>query len=192
MLRLYKILLFLALLTPLLVLIFDILYGNIIDPIEEITNPTGQWALRFVILSLTITPLVILLNKPYLIRFRKMIGLFAFFYMCLHLGIWLLDKTFTPELMLDDITQRTYIIIGFIAFILTMFLAITSTKGWIRRLGKKWKTLHRLNYLIVVLAWLHLLLQSKSGWDYEIMNYLLIIIILFGIRIFKNEIRRVA
>lgn len=186
MLKLQKTLLFFILLTPFLLLIWDILNNNLIDPIEEITNPTGQWALRFILLSLTITPLVIILKKPSLIRFRRMIGVFGFFYLIIHLSIWLIDQQFNLDNIFDDIKERTYILLGFVAFIFTTLLAITSTNGWIKRLGRKWRKLHRLNYLIVVLAWVHLLLQSKEGWSVEIGVYLTIILILFTIRLLKR------
>src|SRR5438552_8882577 len=118
------------------------------NPIEFITHATGDWTLRFLILTLCITPARELLRVPALIRFRRMLGLFAFFYGCLHFTtyIWV-DKFFNVHEILADIVKRKYITVGFTAFVLLIPLAITSTAGWIRRLGgKRWQMLHRLIY----------------------------------------------
>ena len=127
------------------------------NPIEVITRSTGKATLLFLLITLTITPARRLLELPWLVRFRRMLGLFAFFYASLHFltYIWL-DKFFDVHEMLVDIAKRKFITIGFTAFVLLIPLAITSTKGWIRRLGgKRWARLHQLTYVCAVLGVFH-------------------------------------
>ncbi len=177
-----KPLLFILLLTPFLLLLSDVLLGNLIDPIEEITNPTGQWALRFLLLSLLITPL----NKilPFsIIKYRRMIGVFSFFYACLHLSIFLIDQQFNAAFILEDIVKRPYITLGFSAFILLSLLALTSTKKMVRRLGKRWKKLHKSVYLISLLAVVHFYWQAKSATDIEPIIYAAITLLLLSFRV---------
>lgn len=177
-----KPLLFLLLLTPFALLLFDALADNLIDPIEEITNPTGQWALRCLLLSLLITPL----NKilPFsIIKYRRMVGVFSFFYACLHLSIFLIDQQFNAEFILEDIIKRPYITIGFSAFIILFLLAATSTNKMVRLLGRHWKKLHKMIYLAVILVVVHFYWQAKSALDIEPMIYALIALILLGFRV---------
>lgn len=185
-----KPLLFLLLLTPFSWLLFDVLAGNLIDPIEEITNPTGQWALRFLLLSLLITPL----NKilPFsIIKYRRMIGVFSFFYACLHLSIFLIDQQFNAEFIVEDIIKRPYITIGFSAFIILFLLAITSTNKMVRRLGKRWKKLHKFIYLVAILVIVHFYWQAKSALDIEPMVYALIALLLLSFRVdWKKWLKR--
>jgi methionine sulfoxide reductase heme-binding subunit len=118
------------------------------NPIEFITHATGDWTIRFLLITLTITPARRLLQLPDLIRFRRMLGLFAFFYGFLHLitYVWL-DKFFDTGDIVKDVIKRPFITAGFTGFMLMVPLAITSTKGWIRRLGgRRWQLLHRLIY----------------------------------------------
>jgi sulfoxide reductase heme-binding subunit YedZ len=181
-----KLLLFVLLLIPFLELLFDVFSNNLIDPIEEITNPTGQWALRFLLLSLLITPL----NKhlPFsIIKYRRMIGVFSFFYVCLHLGIYLIDQEFSADLMLEDVMERPYVSIGLTCFVLLFLLAVTSTSKMIKYLGRRWKKLHRLVYLIVILAVVHFYWQVKSVADIEPMIYALIALLLLGVRTKGNK-----
>src|ERR1019366_342844 len=114
-----------------------------------IQHYTGDWAIRLIVATLAVTPLRKVLGLPDLIRFRRMIGLFAFFYACLHFAIYLwLDKDFEFQEMLKDVAKRPFITAGFAAFLCMAPLAITSTTGWIRRLGgKRWQLLHRLVYV---------------------------------------------
>src|SRR3989442_742392 len=116
------------------------------NPIEFITHATGEWTLRLLLITLTITPLRKLAGLPELIRFRRMVGLFAFFYGSLHLTTYLwLDKFFDWQEILKDIAKRPFITAGMAGFALLVPLAITSTAGWIRRLGgARWRLLHRL------------------------------------------------
>jgi methionine sulfoxide reductase heme-binding subunit len=134
------------------------------NPIEKITHATGDWTLRFLLITLAITPARKLLRMPSLIRFRRMLGLFAFFYGCLHFVtyIWL-DKFFNVHEMLADIAKRKFITVGFTAFVLLIPLAVTSTTGWIRRLGgKRWQTLHRLIYVSAIAGVIHYIWLVKA------------------------------
>jgi methionine sulfoxide reductase heme-binding subunit len=127
------------------------------NPIEEITHETGVWTLRLLALTLLITPLRRLTGWNWLIRFRRMIGLFAFFYGTLHfLTYFWLDQFFDVHSILKDIVKRPFITVGFTAFVLLIPLAMTSTTGWIRRLGgKRWNRLHRLVYVSAILGVVH-------------------------------------
>jgi sulfoxide reductase heme-binding subunit YedZ len=134
------------------------------NPIEAITHATGDWTLRLLLLTLTITPARKLLALPSLIRFRRMLGLFAFFYGSLHLMTYLwLDKFFNLHEMLADIAKRKFITIGLTAFVLLVPLAVTSTAGWIRRLGgRRWQALHRLIYASALAGVIHYLWLVKA------------------------------
>ena len=127
------------------------------NPIEVITHSTGDWILIFLLITLSVTPLRKLTGQLWLIRYRRMFGLFAFFYAVLHFltYIWL-DKFFDVHEMLADISKRRFITIGFTGFVLLIPLALTSTKGWIRRLGgKRWQALHRLIYVSAIAGVIH-------------------------------------
>jgi sulfoxide reductase heme-binding subunit YedZ len=134
------------------------------NPIEAITKGTGVWTLRVLLLTLAISPARRLLGWPNLIRFRRMTGLFAFFYALLHLTTYLwLDKFFDVEEMWRDVVKRRFITAGLAAFLLMVPLAVTSTAGWIRRLGgKRWQALHRLVYVSAVAAVVHYLWLVKA------------------------------
>src|SRR5437764_686044 len=134
------------------------------NPIEAITHTTGDWTLRFLLITLAITPARKLLHVPALIKFRRMIGLFAFFYGCLHFTtyVWL-DKFFNVHEMLADIAKRKFITVGLTALVLLIPLAVTSTAGWIRRLGgKRWQALHRLIYFSAIAGVIHYLWLVKA------------------------------
>ena len=134
------------------------------NPIEYITHYTGDWTLRFVILTLFVTPLRKILNLPELIRYRRMLGLYAFFYGSLHFLIYLcIDKFFAWGDILEDIGKRRYITVGFLGFVLMVPLAVTSTAGWIRRMGgKRWQLLHRAIYITVIAGVVHYYWLVKS------------------------------
>lgn len=157
---------FLVCVVPLGLLGWHALHGELTaNPIEFITHATGDWTLRFLIITLCVSPLRKILGLPELIRFRRMLGLFAFFYACLHFTtyIWL-DKFFDLSEMWKDIAKRKYITVGFTAFVLLIPLAITSTAGMIRRLGgKRWQMLHRLIYISAVLGVIHYYWLVKSA-----------------------------
>jgi sulfoxide reductase heme-binding subunit YedZ len=175
MIRSLKILVFIACLVPLLTLLGKFFGAHPTDqaswgaglganPIEAITHATGDWTLRFLLFTLAITPLRKLLAIPWLIRFRRMLGLYAFFYGFLHLVtyVWL-DKFFNVREMLADIAKRRFITVGLTAFVLLVPLAVTSTAGWIRRLGgKRWQALHRLIYVSALAGVVHYLWLVKA------------------------------
>jgi methionine sulfoxide reductase heme-binding subunit len=132
--------------------------GQIIaNPLEYITHFTGDWTIRFLVITLAVTPLRKLLHLPDLIRFRRMFGLFAFFYGCCHFLTWLwLDKLFDLSEMWKDVGKRPFITAGFAALVCMLPLAITSTAGWIRRLGgQRWRAVHRLVYLSAIAGVVH-------------------------------------
>ncbi len=160
-----KVLVFLAALLPLCWVGWRAYQQNLTaNPIEYITHFTGDWTLRFLVLTLAVTPLRKLLGLPDLIRFRRMIGLFAFFYGTLHFTtyIWL-DKFFDLQEMFKDVVKRPYITAGFAAFLLMIPLAVTSTAGWIRRIGgKRWQMLHRLVYISGIAGVIHYYWLVKS------------------------------
>lgn len=134
------------------------------NPIEFITHRTGDWVLRFIVITLAITPVRKVFKMPQLIRFRRMLGLFAFFYGCLHFCTWMvLDKFFDWSDMWADVHKRPFITIGFLGFVLMIPLAITSTAGWIRRLGgKRWQMLHRAIYATAFAGVIHYYWLVKS------------------------------
>lgn len=134
------------------------------NPVEMITHSTGTWALVFLCVTLSTSPVRRLLHQNWLIRFRRMFGLFAFFYGCLHLAtyIWL-DKSFDFPEMIKDVYKRPFITAGFTAFLLMVPLAATSTSGMIRRLGgRRWQMLHRLVYFSAVAGAIHYYWLVKS------------------------------
>lgn len=134
------------------------------NPIEFITHYTGDWTIRFLLITLSVTPLRKLFNLPQLARFRRMLGLFAFFYGCMHLMTWLwLDKFFDLSEMWKDVVKRRFITAGMTAFLLMLPLAITSTAGWVRRLGfVQWQRLHRLIYFSALAGVVHYYWLVKS------------------------------
>jgi sulfoxide reductase heme-binding subunit YedZ len=134
------------------------------NPLETITHFTGDWAIRLVVATLAVTPLRKLLHLPDLVRFRRMIGLFAFFYGCLHLMIYLyFDRLLEFSSIAHDVAKRPFITMGMTAFLLMLPLAATSTTGWIRRLGgKRWQALHRLVYGSAIAAVIHYYWLVKS------------------------------
>jgi sulfoxide reductase heme-binding subunit YedZ len=165
MLRYFKPIIFLACLGPLAHLAWKAFHGMLgANPIEVITHSTGDWTLRFLLVTLSITPLRKLTQQYWLIGLRRMFGLYAFFYGCLHLMtyVWL-DKFFNVHEMLADVAKRRFITAGLTAFLLMTPLALTSTKGWIRRLGgKRWQALHRLIYFSAAAGVIHYIWLVKA------------------------------
>ena len=154
------------------------------NPIEFVTHKTGDWTLIFLVLTLSVTPARKLFGLPELIRFRRMLGLFAFFYAFLHFSTWIgLDKFFDLTEMLHDVKKRPFITMGFTGFVLMIPLAVTSTAGWIRRLGgKRWLKLHRLIYGTAVAGVVHYYWLVKSDVRKPVF-YGTVIAILFLLRI---------
>ncbi len=153
-------------LVPLGMLVWRSLAGNLgANPVEFIQHATGDWTLRFLIFTLSITPLRKLLKVPELIRFRRMLGLFAFFYACLHFLTYLgPDQSFDLAAIWKDVAKRPFITVGFAAFVLLIPLALTSTAGWIRRLGgRRWQMLHRAIYISAICGVIHYYWLVKSA-----------------------------
>ena len=148
---------FAAALVPAAVLVYGAFTDNLgANPIDYITDTTGLSALTFLVITLTVTPLRRLTGRNELIRLRRMLGLFAFFYACLHLLTWtVLDWFFDWSSMAADIVDRPFITLGMTTFLLLLPLALTSTAGMIRRLGRRWQLLHRLVYVAAITAVIH-------------------------------------
>ncbi len=144
-------------LMPLGWLLFAALHDDLgANPIEKITHVTGDWALRFLLATLAVTPLRRLTGRNTLIAYRRMLGLFAFFYAVLHLGTFVvLDHFFDWQEIVADVYKRPYVTAGATSFACMLPLAITSTRGWIRRLGRRWQQLHRLVYAAAIAAVVH-------------------------------------
>jgi methionine sulfoxide reductase heme-binding subunit len=183
--RLLKIAIFLGCLVPLARLGLKGLHGELgANPIEVITHSTGDWTMILLLTTLSITPLRMLTGQYWIIGVRRMLGLCAFFYGCLHFMtyIWL-DKFFDVHAMLDDIAKRKFITVGFLGFILLIPLAITSTAGWIRRLGgKRWHALHRLIYVTAIAGVIHYIWLVKADLR-KPLQYAVVLSALLGYRI---------
>ena len=154
-----------------------------INPIETLTHDTGEWALRLLLASLAVTPLRRLTGWNRIIVFRRMLGLFAFFYAILHLSVWVVfDHYFTLSTMLEDIAKRPFITMGTISLLLMLPLALTSTKWAIRKMGKRWQTLHRLAYVSAAAAVVHFIWKEKVIID-ETMIYAAVLAVLLAFRV---------
>ncbi len=153
------------------------------NPVEKLTHETGQWTLRLLLLTLALSPLRQWSGQAAVIRFRRMLGLYSFFYGCCHFSIWFVaDHSLDLAYMIEDIVKRPYITLGFSALLLMIPLAATSNQAMIRRLGRQWKRLHQLVYLVILLAILHFVWLVKA--DYlEAFIYAIIAIILLLHRI---------
>jgi methionine sulfoxide reductase heme-binding subunit len=186
--RLTKPVVFILSLVPLAGLIFIVLTGRTsANPAEDIQLTTGIWALRFLLVTLAITPLRRITGWNVLIQYRRMLGLFAFFYACVHLTSYLAFDQVVMEpgataRIVADIVKRPFITAGMTAFALMIPLAITSTKGWIRRLGKRWQLLHRLIYFSAMAACLHFIWKVKVVIG-EPVYYAAILGLLLGFRL---------
>jgi sulfoxide reductase heme-binding subunit YedZ len=136
-----------------------------VNPIREAEIQTGLWTLRFLAITLSVTPARRITHWNVIGKYRRMLGLFTFFYACAHLSLWFLDWFFDWPAMWDEIVKHKFILVGMLTFLLLLPLAITSTNGWIKRLGKRWAQLHRLIYVAAITGTLHYLwgLSSKEG-----------------------------
>jgi sulfoxide reductase heme-binding subunit YedZ len=160
------------------------------DPAEVIMHVSGEWGLRLLALTLALPLLRQLLDKPWPMRLRRMLGLFAFFYACLHLASFAhFYIGWSGALLLEEVVERPYITAGFLAWLLLLPLAVTSTRGMQRRLGKRWRQLHRLVYPAAVLACVHLVWQVRSDAA-EALVYALIFGLLLGWRLLPRQARR--
>jgi len=151
-------------LAPLAWLVYGAVFGGLSpNPIDDITDETGQWALRLLLVSLAVTPVRRLTGWSGIIQWRRLLGLFAFFYVCLHLATYVvLDQFFDPRAIFADIAKRRYITVGVAGFLLLLPLAVTSTTSWIRRLGRRWQHLHRIVYVAAACGVVHLLWIVKG------------------------------
>ena len=162
--RLLKAAIWVAGLAPFAWLLFRGFTGDLgANPIEEITHRTGDWSLRVLLATLAVTPLRRVTGWNDVIKIRRLVGLFAYFYVCLHFLTYIvLDQFFGWEYIVEDVLERPYITAGFTAFVLLTPLAVTSTKGWIRRLGRRWGKLQRLAYVAGTLAVVHYLWITRA------------------------------
>ena len=183
-----KVAVFIVCFIPAAWLLFAVLTDRLsADPIKDITQDTGSWALRLLLVTLCITPLRKLTGWSSVIRYRRMLGLFAFFYGFLHFltYVWL-DQFFSVSDMLRDVYKRPFITAGFTGFIVMVPLAITSTKNWIMRLGgKRWQLLHRLTYISGIAGVLHYLWLVKSDVERPLI-YGVLLSFLLGFRVFQS------
>lgn len=188
--RYAKPVLFAASLLPLALLIQKIV-GDVdalgANPIEAINRYLGDWALRFLLLTLAITPLRILSGWHEIVRWRRMLGLFTFFYALLHVTSYtVLDQQFHWQEILKDVLKRPFITVGFVSFVLLIPLAVTSTNAMVRRLGgRRWRNLHRLVYVIAIGAVLHFFWMVKSDIR-EPLVYAVVLAALFGVRLWAH------
>ena len=162
------------------------------NPIEYITRFTGFWALTFLLITLAVTPVRRLTGWNQIIRVRRMLGLFAFFYATLHLLTWIvLDKFFDFAWMLEDVAERRFITIGMLTWVLLLPLALTSTKGMIRRLGRRWQTLHRLTYVAAITGVIHFWWLVKADL-FEPQMFALALSVLLAFRVWWTWRRRMS
>lgn len=151
-----------------------------VEPIKALEHEYGELALKLLVVGLAITPLRRLVGLN-LLKFRRAVGLMSFFYVAAHLLVWLVLDVQQLSLIWADIVKRPYITVGMAAFVLMIPLAVTSTNGWVRRLGARWKQLHKLTYLVAGLGALHFVLLAK-GLQIEPLVYLVIILALLALR----------
>ncbi|MEM7293720.1 MAG: protein-methionine-sulfoxide reductase heme-binding subunit MsrQ [Pseudomonadota bacterium] len=175
---------FIVCLLPFIGLIYDAVTQSLgANPVEAITHETGEWALRFLLITLCATPLQRWRKWSWPVRIRRMLGLYAFFYAALHFTTYFwLDQFFDWQAMLIDIVKRPYILVGFLAFILLIPLAATSNRFMIRKLGRQWKSLHALVYPIAVLVLLHYVWLVKADL-LEPAIYLGVLLVLLSVRL---------
>jgi sulfoxide reductase heme-binding subunit YedZ len=192
--RLVKALVFLVCLSPLVKLALETFgvagLGLGANPIEELTHRLGKWGLHFLLVTLAVTPARKLTGWNWLIRFRRMLGLFAFFYILMHFLVYAgLDQRFDLRVILEAVVERPYITLGFTALLLLIPLAVTSTNAMMKRLGRRWQKLHRLVYLIAVLAVWHFYWQVKQD-ILEPLIYIGVLAVLLCYRLFTRWARK--
>jgi len=180
----------LAPLAWLLLRLFGIAGSFIADPANELLHVLGRTGLNLLLLTLTITPARILTGWNWLQRFRRLLGLFCFFYLCLHVTAFAtFDLAFQWSLIFSEIVERPYLTLGMLALLMLIPLAITSTRGWQRRLGRKWTSLHRLIYAVAILGVWHFWWQVKADIR-EPALYAGMLAVLLGYRIWRSWRRR--
>jgi len=191
--RLVKIVVFVVALLPAAWLLRGLLIGDLgVNPAETIQLQTGRWALKFLLITLAVTPVRRIFHWNVVIQYRRMLGLFAFFYATLHFASYIvLDQYFDFEGMMADVIKRPFITVGFAAFMLMLPLALTSTKGWIRRLGKRWQTLHRLIYISAICAVVHFIWKGKVIVGDPVV-YAGVLTLLLGFRVVRTVRQRMS
>lgn len=190
--RVIKPFIFILCLLPLFLLFTNFFLDNLgANPFEVVTRSTGEWTLRLLLITLAMTPLRLITGSAWPLRLRRMLGLFTFFYVCIHLLTYiLLDHFFDWGEIWKDILKRPYITLGMLAFTLLIPLAVTSTKKMMKRLGKRWKSLHKLIYFIGILGVLHFLLLVKADYREPII-YAFILLVLFLVRFKPSLLNKV-
>ena len=180
-------------LLPLAWLVFALLTDRLgANPIEAFTRDSGEWALRLLLITLSMTPLRRYMGWNWPLRVRRMLGLFAFFYVCIHLTSYLwLDQFFDWNEILRDIFKRPFITVGMLAFLLLVPLAVTSTRAMQKRLGRNWVKLHRLAYVVPALGVLHFWWLVKADVRTPLV-YALLLTVLLGMRILWQRQRKTA
>jgi sulfoxide reductase heme-binding subunit YedZ len=189
-LRLLKTVLFIACLLPAGGMILGIYgvegFGLGANPVEELIHRNGEWALRLLLATLAVTPIRRLTGAAWLVRLRRMLGLFAFFYAILHfLAYAIIDQGLALDFIIEDVIERPFITLGVLALLMLLPLAATSTDGMMRRLGRRWKKLHRLVYPIAILGVWHYWWQVKQDVR-EPVVYAAILAILLGYRLWTR------
>lgn len=188
-----RVVVFAAGIAPAALLLLEGLAGRLgANPIETLQHATGDWSLRFLLAALAVTPARRLLGWSFLAAHRRTLGLFAFFYVCMHLMNYVvLDLFFDLRAILEDVTERPYITAGFTGFLCLLPLAITSTRGWTRRLGRRWVQLHRLAYVAGVAGVVHYLWLVKADLLAPLVHAA-ILALLLGTRLWQRYGRRLA
>ena len=189
--RIAKIMVFCVCLLPFAFLINDALRNALgADPIETLHFRTGDWTLRFLLITLACTPMKLLFNWKFQFRFRRMLGLYAFFYASLHFCVYfVLDLSLSWAQIVDEVPQSPYVLVGLTAYLLLIPLAATSTRKMVKRLGKNWKKLHRLVYAAACLGVIHFFWLVKADLT-EPSIYALILVILFIVRIVHALVKK--
>ncbi|MFW2373180.1 MAG: sulfite oxidase heme-binding subunit YedZ [Gammaproteobacteria bacterium] len=185
-LKLFKPVVFVLALLPMALLVEGAINNTLgANPTETMTRTTGDWALYFLLMTLAVTPLRQLLGQGWLIRYRRMLGLFVFFYASVHFltYVWF-DQFFNVSEIVADIIKRPFITVGFLCLLLLLPLALTSTRKMVQRLKKNWKRLHQLVYVISLLAVLHYFMMTRADYLQPII-VLCILLILLAYRGFK-------
>jgi methionine sulfoxide reductase heme-binding subunit len=162
------------------------------NPVDELQDQLGQWGLRLLLATLCVTPLAVTTRTPWIMGLRRTLGLFSFTYLALHFANWLvLDRWFDGSAIIADIAKRPYITVGFAAFAMLLPLALTSSNGWMRRLGRRWHRLHRLIYPAAILGCVHYWWQVKADWR-EPLLYAAALAVLLAWRLRRSLVRRAA
>ena len=180
----------LAPLTWLILRLFRIAGPIVADPGNQVVHTLGNTGLTLLLITLTVTPARILTGLNWLLRLRRLLGLFAFFYLALHVSAFAtFDLRFQWGLIFGEIVKRPYLTLGMLAFVMLIPLAVTSTRGWQRRLGRKWVSLHRLIYPVAILGVWHFWWQVKADIS-EPQLYAAILAVLLGFRVWRSWLRR--